>query len=34
MLHGDKFRQMKVGTEETELLEVDGEGTAWDFVEV
>ncbi|QSZ36623.1 hypothetical protein DSL72_006503 [Monilinia vaccinii-corymbosi] len=34
MLHGDKFRQMKVGKDGTELVETDGEGTAWDFIEV
>ncbi|KAI9641974.1 hypothetical protein NHQ30_009843 [Ciborinia camelliae] len=34
MLHGDKFRQMKIGNDDTELVETDGEGTAWDFIEV
>lgn len=34
MLHGDKFRQMKIGNDDTELVETDGEGTVWDFIEV
>ncbi|KAM0165102.1 hypothetical protein ACHAPG_000353 [Botrytis cinerea] len=34
MLHGDKFRQMKIGNDDTKLVETDGEGTAWDFIEV
>lgn len=34
MLHGDKFRQMKIGSDGKELVEVDGEGTTWDFIEV
>ncbi|KAA8569327.1 hypothetical protein MFRU_004g01450 [Monilinia fructicola] len=34
MLHGDKFRQMKIGSDGTELVETDGQGTAWHFIEV
>ncbi|TEY61134.1 hypothetical protein BOTCAL_0174g00160 [Botryotinia calthae] len=34
MLHLEIFRQMVIGNDGTELVETDGEGTAWDFIEV